>query len=107
MGPLRPPRPLALEACLATRFPSGVPTRRGMVYKHIEEVSRVERQRKMHIAIVVLAVLLGASVVALAGTFAYSRIANTATSIAADNLIAPGGGTPSLSMSALQAPALK
>ncbi len=52
----------------------------------------MERQRKMRIVTVVLAVLLGVALLALAGTFAYSRIVNTATAIAADNLIAPGGG---------------
>ena len=52
----------------------------------------MERQRKMHIVAVILAVLLGAGLLALVGTFAYSRIVNTATAIAADNLIAPGGG---------------
>ena len=63
-----------------------------MVFWHIGEVLRVERQRKMHIVTVVLAVLLGAGLLALVGTFAYSRIMSTATAVAAGNLIAAGGG---------------
>ena len=78
-----------------------------MVFWHIGEVLRVERQRKMYIVTVVLAVLLGVAFLVLAGTFAYSKIMSTATAVAAGNLIAAGGGAPVLLMSVLQTPTLK
>ena len=66
----------------------------------------MEQKKKIKIVILVLAILLGLSLLALGGTVIYNKIANTtsATVTVPDNLITPDEDTSKLDSSESQAP---